>query len=208
MALAWLQHCGLPWSDELAPVRYVLNHIPDPQEQLNAIAHQLKTGINSPLTSSMGRLFDAVSALIGVRQLANYEAQAAIELEALIDPQEDGAYPFILDSQIGLSPVFSAILSDLHTGVLPPVIAARFHNTVAQIVLCVCQLLRSQHTLDTVCLSGGVWQNVTLLAKTAPLLSKAGFQVYLHHLVPPNDGGLALGQAAIAACASKLTANP
>jgi hydrogenase maturation protein HypF len=147
----------------------------------------------------MGRLFDAVAALIGVRQIANYEAQAAIEMEALVNPQEDGAYGFVLAEHIDPCSVFEAILKDLHAGLPRQLIAARFHNGVAQMVLAVCRELRRQSGTRQVCLSGGVWQNISLLCRTVPLLRKDQFQVYLHRLVPPNDGGLALGQAAIAA---------
>ena len=200
MALAWLKRAGLPWSTDIAPVRHVIENNPRHTEQLTALVHQIESGLNSPPTSSMGRLFDAVSALIGVRQLANYEAQAAIELEALVDPHESSSYPYLLEKQIGFAPVFAAILDDLHASLPASVIAARFHNTVAQMVLGICQEIRQQNGVDQVCLSGGVWQNITLLGKTESLLRQSQFQVYLHRLVPPNDGGLALGQAAIAAC--------
>jgi hydrogenase maturation protein HypF len=198
MALAWLHHCGLPWSENLSPVRYALENHQNGQQQLDVLQHQIDTGLNSPLTSSMGRLFDAVSALIGVRQLANYEAQAAIELETMVDPIETGSYNFCIEENIGLDQVFVAILDDLCTGVHPSTIATRFHNTVARMVLRVCQEMRQLNQINTVCLSGGVWQNTTLLSMTVPLLHQDHFTVLLHHLVPPNDGGLAIGQAAIA----------
>lgn len=205
MALAWLQRSELAWSEDLPPVRHALSHSPNDQIQLNALRRQIETGLNSVPTSSIGRLFDAVSALVGVRQLTNYEAQAAIELEAMVDPQENGSYPFALEEQIGFASVFSSIIIDLRAGLSSSMIAARFHNTIAQMVLDVCHELRRRYAIDQVCLSGGVWQNVTLLAKTVPVLRRENFQVYLHHLVPPNDGGLALGQAAIAARRAQAT---
>jgi hydrogenase maturation protein HypF len=199
IALAWLKHCGIPWSDDLAPVRFVRAHYVNHHQLLGALEHQIESGLNAPRTSSMGRLFDAVSALVGARQIANYEAQAAIEFEAIADPLEQGSYPFTIEDQVKLDPTIAGIISDLRAGVSPPIISARFHNTVAQIVVQTCKALRQRHQINQVCLSGGVWQNVTLLSKTAPLLHQEGFQIYFHRLVPPNDGGLALGQAAIAA---------
>jgi hydrogenase maturation protein HypF len=181
------------------------------------LRRQVQSGLNAPLTSSMGRLFDAVSALIGVEQVVNYEAQAAIELEALADPQEKGYYPVevpspsqlsanaadgvqSLDSlEIDPSPMLRAIVSDLLEGAPIAILAARFHNSLAQAVLQVCQRLRPVFGDLPVALSGGVWQNRTLLRKTLELLDGAGFTVYVHEQVPSNDGGLALGQAAVAA---------
>jgi hydrogenase maturation protein HypF len=202
MALAWLHHCGLPWSEDLAPVRYTLDRYPNAHPHLDTLRRQIETGLNTPQTSSVGRLFDAVSSLIGIRHLANYEAQAAIEMETLVDPDEMGYYEFSLEGKIDFAPALTSILDDLYNNIQSPVIAARFHNTMARMVLNVCQELRRIHSLNRVCLSGGVWQNATLLTKTVPMLLKDDFEVYLHHLVPPNDGGLALGQAAIAACYS------
>jgi hydrogenase maturation protein HypF len=200
MALAWLHRCGLPWSESLAPMVHLQRASVNPQQQLDALANQLRSGLNASPTSSMGRLFDAVSALIGVRQVANYEAQAAIEFEALSDTDENGYYHFGIEAgEIDPAPVFAAILDDLDTGVSKALISARFHNAVGRMVLAICQALRTRYDIDQVCLSGGVWQNVTLLACLVPLLRREKFQVYFHHLVPPNDGGIALGQAAIAA---------
>ena len=158
----------------------------------------------------MGRLFDAVASLAGVRQNANYEAQSAIELENLVDPDEDEAYLFVIQipipSQTGLRPilidpsnVISSVVSDYHERISVSKIAARFHNGVAQMVLEVCQELRTRTGVSEVVLSGGVWQNVTLLGKTVTLLRNDKFEVYFHEIVPPNDGGIALGQAVIAA---------
>ena len=147
----------------------------------------------------MGRLFDAVSSLLGVRQTANYEAQAAIELETLADQDETGTYPFAIEGQLlDPGPMFQALLSDFRANVHLPTLSARFHNTIARLMHHVCQKVRSERGIAEVALSGGVWQNMTLLEKSIHLLSRDGFTVYLHHQVPANDGGISLGQTVIA----------
>jgi hydrogenase maturation protein HypF len=204
LALAWLRHCGFGISD-LGLL--VSSQIPNPKSEIAPLVwQQMERGINAPPTSSMGRLFDAVAALVGLRHTVNYEAQAAIELEALVDPHESGAYPFTIhNSQFTIHnsidpvPLIHAILSDLRQNTPIPTIAARFHNGVAQMTLDVCRALRTCHNLNEVALSGGVWQNVTLLQKTVQLLQADNFALLLHSQVPPNDGGLALGQTAVAA---------
>jgi len=202
-ALAYLWKTGLSWDVDLPSVAAL-----SPEERA-VLLNQLQQDINAPLTSSMGRLFDAVSSLAGVCQQINYEAQAAVELEALVDPHERHAYPFDLQKVSGESSQHESIhidsaaliwmlVGDIYAGVQPQTIAARFHNGVAQMVLEVCRKLRAQSGLNVVALSGGVWQNVTLLAKTLARLENEGFHVLTHHKVPANDGGLALGQAAVA----------
>lgn len=169
-------------------------------------------------SSSMGRLFDAVSSLVGVRHVSAYEAQAAIELEAVAatadgaDPSAAGGYAFGLVDREGLlemdpTPVLRAIAADVKAGVPVPVIASEFHEGVARGVRAVVQSTRVQSTsgsvrsagasapATTVVLSGGVFQNVRLLGRTVDLLTAGGFRVLTHRLVPPNDGGLSLGQA-------------
>ncbi len=152
----------------------------------------------------MGRLFDAVASICDVRQTVNYEGQAAIEFEAMADAGEQGVYEFATSSEyrVSAAPVIRAVVADVRSGVPTPVISARFHNGLALMVRSVCESIRDQRGLNEVALSGGVWQNVTLLSKTLAQLRKAGFTVYIHRLVPPNDGGIALGQAVIAAHAS------
>jgi len=172
-----------------------------------AIRKQVESGLNAFPTSSMGRLFDAVASICNVRQAVNYEGQAAIEFEALVDEAEEGCYIFeiIEDSVlrntycVKIDGVIRAVAADVRSGVPTPLIAARFHNGLAQLVLDLCEKMRRERGLTEVALSGGVWQNVTLLQKTLDRLRGADFVVYTHHLVPPNDGGLALGQAIIAA---------
>jgi hydrogenase maturation protein HypF len=193
-ALALLWSLQLEWDDRLAPVAEFC------AEDRTTLRIQLERKINTPMTSSMGRLFDAAAALAGVRQSVNYEAQAAIEFEAFADPNEDGIYP--INWEQGVILVRSALesfIADVLAGVSLPVISARFHNGLAQLGLEICQGLRVTKNINEVVLSGGVWQNITLLRRTMSLLQQAGFVVYIHHQVPTNDGGLSLGQAAIAA---------
>jgi len=162
------------------------------------VQQQVAKGINAPPTSSMGRLFDAVASITGLRQEVNYEGQAAIELEALADPGEQGAYDLTPGPTIDTAPLIRAIVTDVRARVPLPTISARFHNGLARLIHAQCVAIRERSGLHEVALSGGVFQNVMLLSKTLPLLRDAGFVVLTHHLVPPNDGGLALGQAVIA----------
>jgi len=164
---------------------------------------QIARGLNTPLTSSMGRLFDAASALLGICTEVTYEGQAAMELETAASPEADHIYPYQIARgellEVGARPLLAALLSDLHAGELPGILAARFHATIAAFTADVCERIRRDTGLNTVALSGGVFQNVLLLGMLWERLSSAGFEVVSHHAVPPNDGGLALGQAAVAA---------
>ena len=193
IALAWLDALGIDWHTDLASAAFF-------NEQERAILlQQIRSKVNAPLTSSMGRLFDAVAALAGVRQEVNYEAQAAIELEALVDPACQDYYPFEIDAQtIHPGPIIRAVLQDVQANRPASTLAAKFHNTIAHMVLETCIHLRQREGISRVVLSGGVWQNMVLLESTRSLLGKAGFEVFTHVKVPANDGGLALGQAIIA----------
>jgi hydrogenase maturation protein HypF len=196
LALAWLNRADIEWRNDLPPVIYASRN----SQHMTALRHQLHTGLNSPPTSSMGRLFDAVAAIAGLRQKVNYEAQAAIELEAVAYPDETGVYEFEIGAEvINPAPVIRAVVSDVRAGTPTSIIAARFHNGVAAMTLKVCQRIRAREGLAEVALSGGVWQNVRLLERVAGLLNRDGFTVHLHRNVPVNDGGVALGQAVIAA---------
>jgi hydrogenase maturation protein HypF len=162
--------------------------------------------VSAPLTSSMGRLFDAVSAVAGLRDAVNYEGQAAVELEQRADPAEAGAYPAgVHPSNDGGGPLviagadlLRAVVDDLAAGTPAPTVAARFHNGVAAMVVDVARRLRAAHDLTTVALSGGVFQNVLLLERVLAGLRAEGFRVLTHHRVPTNDGGISLGQVAVA----------
>ena len=158
---------------------------------------------NSPLTSSAGRLFDAVAALLGLCDKASYEGQAAIRLEAVADPRVRERYEFQIETRwrpwtLDFGPTIQDILLARRAGVAISEIAARFHNTVAAAVVQVARYLRGQRLLNQVCLSGGVFQNELLLHRVVEDLQSRRFKVYTNTLVPPNDGGLALGQVAVA----------
>jgi hydrogenase maturation protein HypF len=166
------------------------------------LAQMIARGINSPPASSLGRLFDAVAALLGLRDEVSYEGQAAIELELLAEPT-DYVYPFAISvgqpALLDIAPLIRAIVADLQQGVSIPQIAGRFHRSVAELLAMGCLPAREQTGLGIVALSGGVFQNRLLLEQLVARLEELNFQVYLNRRVPPNDGGLSLGQAAIAA---------
>jgi hydrogenase maturation protein HypF len=159
-------------------------------------------GANTPRTSSAGRLFDAVSAILGVRDVVTYEGQAAIELEQRVPPDETGAYPVPLDEAAPLSgagvALVRCVVEDLLAGVDVGRIAARFHNGLSRAVVDAVAVLRERTGLGTVALSGGVFQNVVLLERVVAGLQRSGMRVLVHARVPPNDGGISLGQAAVA----------
>ncbi|MDO8670953.1 MAG: carbamoyltransferase HypF, partial [Dehalococcoidia bacterium] len=173
----------------------------DPFE-VELIRAQWVRNVNSPLTSSCGRLFDAVSALLGIRREVNYEGQAAIELEMAAGRSSSEPYRFVVSDGSPLiidhSPVIRAIVDDLSRGTDREVIAANFHAGVAEMIAITCQLLRQSLGLNRVCLSGGVFQNRLLLSLTLAGLRRENFETYIQHTVPCNDGGIALGQAVIA----------
>jgi hydrogenase maturation protein HypF len=163
----------------------------------------IQSGFNSPLTSSMGRLFDAVSALLGVCEESTYEGQAAMELEMAASDGTEEYYDFLYQQQeescsINPSPLLKSICSDLKDGRPVGFISTKFHNSIAAMIVAVCRRLKKRYRLDTVALSGGCFQNGYLLSRSISGLRQAGFTVLQHHLVPPNDGGIALGQALIA----------
>lgn len=171
---------------------------------LSTVSQMIAKKINSPMTSSMGRLFDAVSALAGVRNTITYEGQAAIELEYLAARGDHGSYGFDINKNgksfiIKTGSTFSGIIGDIKNKVPKEIIAAKFHETASEIVLAGCVHARRETGLDRVALSGGVFQNITLLGKSVNKLEKHNFRVYIHNKVPANDGGISLGQAVTAA---------
>lgn len=175
-------------------------HSLDPQA-VDVVRKQVQKKLNAPETSSMGRLFDAVACLVGVRNEVTYEAQAAIELEVLSRSSLIVArpYPFHIEGEIiYLGEILKSIIEDVHRNKSAGFIGARFHQTVCAISLEVSERIRSQYGINEVALSGGVWQNQLLLDITRSGLIKNGFIVYTHQKTPANDGGLALGQAVVA----------
>ncbi|MFD5844886.1 carbamoyltransferase HypF [Streptomyces chartreusis] len=200
MALAQLRAAGLDWSGDLPCTAAC------PPDELLLLQRQLERDLNCVPTSSMGRLFDAVSSLAGVCHRAGYEAQAAVELEAaaLEAPADDTiAYAFALGDgepvRADAGPVIAAIVRDLREGHTAATVAARFHRGVAGLVHALCRRARERHGLDTVALTGGVFANTLLSSACAAALRQDGFTVLRHRLVPPGDGGLALGQLMVAA---------
>jgi hydrogenase maturation protein HypF len=213
--------------DALAAVIATLNQVKGKQSQLASIGQvteveievikrQIERKINSPLTSSMGRLFDAMSALLGVRGEIDYEGQAAVELEMaayssviatsvsdeVISTAQE-SYPYrIVEGEgiriVRLKDLLSAVIEDLQQGVSRGRISVKFHNTVAGMINEMCRLIADETGITQVALSGGVFQNRLLLRKTVSLLESSGFQVFTHRQVPCNDGGISLGQAVIA----------
>jgi hydrogenase maturation protein HypF len=175
------------------------------KQALHSLRRQIDKELNSPLTSSMGRLFDAVASLIGVRNDVTYEAQAVIEMEALSKPFISTAhpYPYFIDQTIDgrtirVHELFQGILEEVHASIPIGQIGANFHKTIANMAINICQCAREATGLNEVALSGGVWQNQILLELVRQCLQQAEFTVYFHKKVPTNDGGLSLGQAVVA----------
>jgi hydrogenase maturation protein HypF len=167
-----------------------------------AVTSMAGKGVNAPLSSSAGRLFDAVAALLSVRDTINYEGQAAVELEQLADPGETGSYRAAITGEgpfcIQGAGLVRAATVELAEGTPAPVIAGRFHNGVAVLIEDGCVLARERHGLDTVALSGGVFQNLLVTERAVARLEARGFRVLTHSRVPCNDGGISLGQAVVA----------
>ena len=202
MALAHLLHAGVEWSADLPS----LAACPDGERAV--LRHQLTSGFGCVPTSSMGRLFDAVASLAGIRHEVEYEAQAAIELEGLARGVDaNGGYRFVMvpgahtdaPATADPAPVIRAIVSDMRAGLPAALIAARFHDAVAALIVTLARQSRADTGLSTVALGGGVFQNALLLTAAIAALEKDSFDVLHPHLLPPNDGGISLGQILIGA---------
>ena len=191
MACSWLVAAG---AADAAPASLI---DAAGRDRWDAVARLATSGFAAPETTSMGRLFDAVAALCGVRTVALYEGQPAIELEALADPDEHDAYDFGAD--LDARPLILAIVADLRAGAEPSTVAARFHRSLARATAEACAGAASATGLDCVVLSGGVFQNRLLLTQTADRLEALGLRVLVPERLPANDGGISYGQAAIAA---------
>ncbi|MDF2969079.1 MAG: (NiFe) hydrogenase maturation protein HypF [Nocardioidaceae bacterium] len=200
MALAHLRAAGVQWRPDLAPVAAC------PPDELTVLDHQLASGFGTTPTSSMGRLFDAVASLAGVRHVVDFEAQAAIELEGLARGVDaDGGYEFGLaragsgPTLASAAPVVRAVVGDRGRGVPAEVVAARFHTALADLVVELARVARAETGLVTVALAGGVFANALLLSAARHRLEHEGFVVLSPQQVPANDGGIALGQLLVAA---------
>jgi hydrogenase maturation protein HypF len=219
MARAWLHALGE--EDPPVPAAFA-DRVP--RERWEAVGALVRSGTAAPETTSVGRLFDAVAALCGIRSAVNYEGQAAAELEAACDPGERGAYPMPLAGrdECRLMPLYgarddirreivldarvtvSAVVADLAAGVAPGAVAARFHGALARATAGACELAAARSGVGTVVLSGGAFQNRVLLERTSALLDRAGLRVLVPRRLPPNDGGIAFGQAAVASDGGSL----
>jgi hydrogenase maturation protein HypF len=201
MACAWLVEALGPQPEPPAPLAGAVE-----PERWAAIAHMASTGFASPVTTSAGRLFDAVAALTGLRAEATYEGQPAVELEAIAYPGEQGAYPLSVGTSeplvLDARETVRAVVADVAAGVAPGVVAARFHAGVATGTAEACARLAGAAGLDAVVLSGGVFQNRLLLERTAADLRRRGLRVLVPSRLPPNDGGIAYGQVVVAAAAT------
>jgi hydrogenase maturation protein HypF len=205
MAVSYLhKHFGETlWELEIPFVREL------DRRQVAVLVRMLERGVNSPLTSSCGRLFDAVSALAGIRKRVNYEAQAAIEFEAAIAGEGEGAgYPFEIRPEgsgwiIDTQPLFAALVNDLRCGVPAGIVSRRFHEGLVDVLARVAKLVHAKTGLQNICLSGGSFQNVFLLEHLKRKLEAEGLKVFTHSEVPCGDGGLSLGQALVAAHRSR-----
>ena len=169
------------------------------RQRWSTLRSMIESGVNCPETSSMGRLFDAVAGLLTLRTTINYEAQAAIELEGIAHSTASGFYQFEINGEeISAEPVFSGVVGDLIDGVPVGQISARFHSSVARLILDVALRTREEKHLNRIALSGGVFQNLFLLDQTTRFLREHQFEVFTHSRIPANDGGICFGQAAVA----------
>jgi hydrogenase maturation protein HypF len=198
MGLAWLHRTfgeGL-WELELPFLRGLAS------DQAGTIVRMAQRRVNAPLTSSLGRLFDAVAAILGLRAEVAFEGQAAMELEMIADHRPHGTYPFQWSAgpvqQAEAGPMIAAIVEDIRQGLPAFIISRKFHDTLIAMWTALCAALRRQTGIRQVALSGGCFQNVLLLEGLTEALQQEGFVVYSHEQVPTNDGGISLGQAVVA----------
>jgi hydrogenase maturation protein HypF len=196
MAAAWLVACGAEAPARPRTLRDVVA-----RESWETVCEMARRGFSAPVTSSMGRLFDAVAALCGLRARCTYEGQAAVELEAAADTAHRGAYELPVTDGLVLDarPMVRAIVDELAGGVPVEMIAARFHHGVADATAVACARAAEAAGTDRVVLSGGVWQNRLLLEWTTTALQERALQVLVPRTLPVNDGGISFGQVAVAA---------
>ncbi|MDZ7838247.1 MAG: hypothetical protein U5N58_09995 [Actinomycetota bacterium] len=170
------------------------------QHEIEIMAKQLKKQFNSPVTTSMGRLFDAVSSLLNLTHTISYEGQAAIHLESIADVSIDQGYDLALrDNRLDDISLVEQILEDIQKKTPASIISAKFHNCLVGAIIDICKMAQDRYNICQVALSGGVFQNSFLLSKTLSGLKENGFKAYTNFKVPVNDGGISLGQAYLAA---------
>jgi hydrogenase maturation protein HypF len=176
------------------------------EKKLGIMTEMISKRVNSPLTSSMGRFFDGIAAIMGIRDRVSFEGQAAMELERLVQEKTGAIYDYEWVSEgvrrIMLKPIVRGVVDDMIKGVDLSEISGKFHRTLIRIFSNLCDGVRKESGLSRVALSGGVFQNVVLLTGMVEALEEKNFQVFTHTRVPANDGGLALGQAVVAAAAA------
>ena len=172
-------------------------------KKLTVISEMITKGINAPLTSSLGRFFDGVAAICGIRRRVNFEGQAAMELEMLAADTAESIYDYDWISgdtiKVLPAPIVRGIVKDIQDGKPAAEISAKFHQTLIHLFTELCAIIRKDRGLNRVVLSGGVFQNAILLTGLTDALERRRFMVFSHHQVPTNDGGIALGQAVVAA---------
>jgi hydrogenase maturation protein HypF len=172
-------------------------------DKLSVIGEMIAKKINSPLTSSLGRLFDGVAAICGIRSRVSFEGQAAMELEMLAAESAASAYNYEWQQdgilRIPTAPIIRGVVADIRNGVSPAEIGAKFHRTLICLFADLCEVVRNENGLNRVVLSGGCFQNAMLLTGLIRELRKKRFEVFSHEQVPTNDGGISLGQAVVAA---------
>jgi hydrogenase maturation protein HypF len=203
MAISYLQHA---YGEEFRNLDLPVLHGRD-SETFTVISEMISKGVNSPLTSSLGRLFDGVAAICGIRSQVNFEGQAAMELEMLAADTAESTYDYewLSDDTYKIlpAPIILGVVKDLQDGKSVADVSAKFHWTLICLFADLCTVIRKERDLNRVVLSGGVFQNSILLSGLINALEERNFVVFSHQQVPTNDGGIALGQAVVAAAVSR-----
>ncbi len=201
MGISYLHHC---FGEDLYDLKIPLTQRFS-REEMGNITALIQKGINSPLASSAGRLFDAVAAIAGLNYFSTYQAEAPMLLESAIDIAEKGSYSYeIMEGQVSFAPVIRELIEDIHLGSNMGTLAAKFHHTLVRLILELSMEIRAESGLDRIVLGGGTFQNRFLSEKVVDKLEKEHFKVYLPQSIPVNDQGIAAGQLAIGAHRRKL----
>ena len=197
MGISYLYHC---YGEESLDLRIPLNQQFD-RGKTSRIFQMISQGIQSPMASSAGRLFDAVAAIVGLNYYSTYQAEAPMKLQSVIDRSETGRYPCeVRDGLVSFKPLIRGVVEDLHLGISPGTISAKFHHSLVELIVELAVGIKQDLGLDRVVLAGGTFQNRYLTEKVTGKLERDGFKVYIPHTIPMNDQGIAVGQVAIGAC--------